>query len=73
MSKLASFLGLMCFVGIVAYWYFLPLQSFLALINAGNLLGPLFGNGIAFVLLFLVGIPITVVLLIVGLALLGEG
>lgn len=62
MTAISKLLGLLCFAGIVAYWYFLPYQSYLALMNAGNLIGPIVGSLIIFIVLTLVGIIVTIIL-----------
>jgi len=65
--------GLLCFLGIVSYWYFLPYQFWLRLVGAGSLWGPILGNLIMFLITTLIGIPLTVFLGVVGLAMwLGE-
>lgn len=70
MSGFSKLVGLLCFAGIVAYWFFLPYQSYLALNNAGNLLGPIVANLLMFGLLVLVGLGVTTILGIFGFMLL---
>lgn len=75
MSAFSKLVGMLCFAGIVAYWYFLPYQSYLALNNARNILGPVAANLAVLIILAIVGVPITFGCIIVGFMFMfvGEG
>jgi hypothetical protein len=59
--------GLLCFLGIIAYWYFLPYRFWLGLISPSSTLGAILGNFLILIITMFVGILVTVVLGFVGL------
>lgn len=72
MTAISKLAGLLCFAGILAYWYFLPYQSYLTVMNAGNLLGPIVVGLTLFFLLTAVGIAVTVILAVLGFVLIRD-
>jgi hypothetical protein len=69
MCKVGStIIAILCFLGIVAYWYFLPYQFYLGLISAGSSWGLIITDLVLLVTTIIIGIPITIVLFIVMLA-----
>lgn len=61
-------LGLFIFLGIIAYWYFLPVQFFWGLIGAGSMWGSIIANTIALWISIMIGIPLSLVLGIIACA-----
>jgi hypothetical protein len=73
MYKVGSIIiAIMCFLGIIAYWYFLPYQFYLGLINAGSSWGLIIANLVLFVITIIIGLPITVILFILMLIVLED-
>lgn len=66
MNARGVLIGLLCFAGILAYWYFIPYQVFLGINNAGNLWGPIIANTFVFIISLIAGIILTALLVFVG-------
>jgi hypothetical protein len=71
--KVASIiLSILCFLGIVAYWYFLPYHFYIGLIDASSSLGAILANLVLLIITVIVGIPITIILFMLMLIILGD-
>jgi hypothetical protein len=68
-SLVIRLLGILCYLGIVAYWYFVPYQVYLGLINTTKVWTGV-GDTVILVVSIIIGIVITILVGVVGIALL---